>query len=382
MAMVFDPSIKLVSADDHVQEDRNLWQDRLPARLRERAPRGVTRPDGYAAWAWGSNEPQIFGSNVWAGRDIPPGQDISLVRWEEIHPATYDAQERLRAMDQDHIQAAVLYPNFARAFIGIWLGGDHSDAELNLACIRAYNEWIAEFAQADPKRLIPIGIVPLDSVDNAVKEIEWMAKLGIRGALIPPMPSATEYWNEPEFEPLWAALSDANISINLHVGNIPAVQLKSGAHGAQEARFCLNRYLMGMPLMYILWSGIFDRYPNLKLVCVESDVGWIAYLKDRADWVFKNFEWRWHHPPTLKKHPSEYFGSHIMATFQEDRAGILARDLIGVDAICWATDFPHPETTWPRSLEFLAEQFEGVPEADIRKMVSENAARFYDIDLS
>ena len=159
---------KVISADDHVQETPDLWRKRLPTHLRDKAPKIIILEDGAAAWLWDKNPPRRLGMDVWAGRQIKEEKDVETVPWEKVHPATYDPDARIKAMDQDGIYAAVLYPNFARAFIGMWLPGSSVTSprrrEYALACIQAYNDFIAEFCSTDPRRLAPVGIVPMDSV--------------------------------------------------------------------------------------------------------------------------------------------------------------------------------------------------------------------------
>jgi predicted TIM-barrel fold metal-dependent hydrolase len=386
---------KFVSADDHVQEPPDLWTKRIASQWRDQAPKIVSLEDGGAAWLWGKNAPRRLGMDVWAGREIKNEKEIETVQWEKVHPATYEPHARLKAMDDDDIQAAVLYPNFARAFVGMWLTditGENKklESEFNVACIQAYNDFIAEFSSTNAKRLIPIGMIPMESIETAVAEMKRMAKKGIRGGLIPPDPGQGRFWNDPQFEPIWKTAADLDISVNLHVGALPGVKLpttmidptqKGINPGTAEATSTLQRYCTAIPVTTILWSGVFDRYPNLKFVAVETDVGWMAYIKERADWVYSNFGWRWKIAPALKHPPGEYFGRNLFATFQDDKAGVATRHLIGIDTLCWASDFPHPETTWPNTKQNLTRQFEGVPEADVRKLVCENAARLYDIPV-
>ena len=142
---------KIISADDHVQETPDLWERRLPPHLRDKAPKVVHLDNGGAAWAWGANPPRPLGMDVWAGRQIRNDHDIETVPWEKVYRGTYDPDERLNAMNRDGVYASVLYPNFSRAFVGMWLtdGGPELarklDSELALACIQAYNDHIAEF---------------------------------------------------------------------------------------------------------------------------------------------------------------------------------------------------------------------------------------------
>jgi predicted TIM-barrel fold metal-dependent hydrolase len=385
---------KIISADDHVQETPDLWELRLPKHLRDKAPKVIRLENGGAAWAWGNNPPRPLGMDVWAGREIRDDRDIECVAWEKIYPGTYDPDERLNAMDRDGIYAAVLYPNFSRAFVGMWLtdagpqGAQKLDSELALACIQAYNDHIADFSSTNVRRLVPVGIVPMESVPTAVAEIKRMAAKGLRSGLIPPEPGRGRFWNDPEFEPIWQAMADLNMVISLHLGVQAGIRLPAHLPTAQgvppgsaETMSTLARMLMAVPVTTLLWSGIFDRYPTLKLAAVETDIGWLAYVKQRAEWVYKNFPWRWHREPNLKNPPGYYFGRNLFATFQEDLAGIDSRHLTGIDALCWSSDFPHPETTWPRTREVLEEQFRDVPESDVRKFTSENCARLYDLAI-
>jgi uncharacterized protein len=383
---------KIISADDHVQETPDLWEKRLPASMRDKAPKIISLPDGGAAWAWAGNTRRL-GMDVWAGREVRTEKDLETVPWDKVNPATYNPDARLKAMDEDDIYAAVLYPNFSRAFMGGWIvakGEDRQqfDSETNLACIRAYNDHIADFCTTDPKRLIPIGIIPMQSLEAAVTEIKRFANKGVRGGLIPANPGQERFWNDPQFEPIWKTMAEHDVSINLHTSSQRAAKLPSnlpneqgGSPGSAESTQTLSRMMNAIPVATLLWSGIFDRYPNVKLVSVETDVGWLAYVRHRAEWVYKNSQKRWTVTPTLKHNPGYYFGRNLYATFQDDYAGIHGREMIGVDALCWASDFPHPETTWPHTKESLAEQFKGVADAEVRKMVSENSARLYAISI-
>jgi predicted TIM-barrel fold metal-dependent hydrolase len=383
---------KIISADDHIQETPDLWEKRLPASMRDQAPRIVSLPDGASAWTWAGNTRRL-GMDVWAGREIREEKDLETVPWEKVNPATYEPHARINAMDADDIYAAVLYPNFSRTFMGGWLNAKDPtrkelSSETNLACIQVYNDHVAEFSSVNPNRLIPIGIIPMQSVEAAVAEVGRIAKKGIRGGLIPADPGQGRFWNDPQFEPIWKAMSDHDMSINLHTGAQMGVKLPSplpnmpgAGPGSAESTQNLSRMMCSIPVTTLLWSGIFDRYPNLKLVAVETDVGWLAYVRHRAEWVYKNSQKRWTVTPTLKHNPGYYFGRQLFATFQDDYSAIHGREMIGVDAICWASDFPHPETTWPNTTTALSDFFQSVPEGDVQKMTSRNSARIYNIPV-
>ena len=126
------------------------------------------------------------------------------------------------------------------------------------------------------------------------------------------------------------------------------------------------------------WTGVFERYPNLRIVSVEGGIGWLPFFKERAQRVFqKHRAWI---GAKMETGPEEWFGRNIFATFEQDEAGIYARDLIGVDTLIWASDYPHSETSWPNSMESIQKTFRHVPEDQVRKIVHDNAAKLYDIE--
>jgi predicted TIM-barrel fold metal-dependent hydrolase len=373
--------VKIISADDHLAETPDLWQKRLPKSLRERGPKFVELPGGGNGWLMpGAAAPRPLGLDVMAGRTYEEYQ-ASGVRWEEVRPGCYDPVERLKDMDQGGVWATVLYPN-----VGLGFGGGRGfsgDWEMAAACMKAYNDHLSEFCSHNPTRLAGAGLVPMDSIESAVAEVKRLGKLpGIRAALLPVYPAEEKEWNHPEYEPLWAALEDNNLSVSIHISERRGQKIAPWAlahPGAMEA--LINTITLGTAdaFAYILWSGVFDRHPRLTVVSVESGIGWLGYFCERANNVYKRHRY-WTHS-VIKHEPASYFGRNIFATFEEDLVGIRTRDVIGVGALLWSSDYPHTDTSWPRCQESIEEHFVGVPESDKHKVIAENAARVYGFSL-
>ena len=374
-------ALKIISADDHLSETPDLWQKRLPKNLRDKGPKFVALDGGGEGWMMpGAAAPRPLGLDVMAGRKYED-YAASGVRWEEVRPGCYDPSARMKDMDIGGVWATVLYPNAALGFGGG--RGFSGDWEMAIACMRAYNDHLSEFCSANPARLSGAGLVPLDCVESAVAEVQRMGKLpGIKAALLPVYPAEEKEWNHPDFEPLWAALEDNGLSISIHIAEKRGQKIApwAMAHpGGTEAM--INTITLGTAeaFAYMLWSGVFDRHPKLTVVSVESGIGWLGYFRERADNVYKRHR-HWTHS-VLKNEPSSYFGRNIFATFEEDLVGIRTRDMIGVEALLWSSDYPHTDTSWPKCRENIEEHFVGVSEADKRKVVSENAARVYGFTL-
>jgi predicted TIM-barrel fold metal-dependent hydrolase len=363
---------KIISADDHVQEPTDTWQVRVPAKLRDRAPK-VLNVDGGDVWILEGKILARLGTGVAAGKEF---KDYRLEgeTYQSIRPGAFDPHERIKDMDLDGVDAQVLFPN------AFWIFGV-ADSELQFACIRAYNDFIAEFCGVDPRRLIGIGLVPTDDVQEAIREAQRVARLGLRGLLLPTFPGG-EPLNSEIYNPFWSAAQDLNLPIHLHFAvNDPRNVLfhhQQHLRGMSPALLLINTTGNMEALARLIFGGVMELFPKLKFVSVEGNIGWLPFFLQRADTVYKRHKY-WTRLE-LPMPPSEYFHRQVYATFIEDHVGIEVRDLIGVDRIMWSSDYPHADTTWPHSLTYIGETMAGVPEEDRRKITGGNAARLYGLD--
>ncbi len=366
---------RIISSDDHIQEPPDLWSQRLPARLRPMAPRLVELPGGGQGFQIADQPPRPLGILVMAGR--PPGEikDRGLT-WADVPKGSYDAAARLRDMDRDGIEATVLYPNIC---LDPMMDQVRLPPELAREVYRVYNDHLSDFCRTSPGRLAGAALVPMDTIEDAAAELQRAAALpGIRAALLPIIPPSGREWNDPYFEPFWAAAAETGLPLSIHAGRPRGLPNRSQVmrmRAGPAVYMHIGPFSTAETLAYIMWTGVFDRHPRLRIVSVEGGIGWLAFFKERAERVYrKHASWTAH---GIRTRPSAWFGTNLFATFEEDAAGLHAVELIGAETLLWASDYPHSETTWPRSREAIAAQFRDVPAAVTDKIVGGNAARLY-----
>ncbi len=288
-------------------------------------------------------------------------------------PGAYDPKARLLDMERDGIDAQALYGDGA-------MGAQ--DPELRTVLIRAYNDWLAEFCAAAPQRLIGQAIVPIHDPQAAVREAERTAAMaGLRGLFIG-LDGADFPITDPGYDRFWAAAAEQKRPVSIHIGGGSmvkrgALSLAQPPPGFLEAYVCLTPMTIAETVAMLIYAGTLSRHPRLRVVIAEGGIGWLAYFLERMDHVMeKQGAWA---GSRLTEKPSEVFRRQVLATFEEDLAGIRTYDLIGPHNIMWSSDFPHSDTTWPNSRQAIERHFGPLPEADRRAMVCENAGRIYGL---
>lgn len=373
---------KLVSADSHIAEPPDLWTKRIDRRYVDRAPRILSRDDGdYFSI---DNEVAVVRGNVGHGIGLlatkrkyanPEGYDFGFTgRWSDVPEGGWDPDVRVKELDREGIEAELLYTSFGLGMFGL------SDLEYRWACFRAFNDWLAEFSAAHPKRLFGIAMIPTDDIDRAVAELERCAKLGMRGAMISISQKSGEAYDGERFDKLWAAAEALEIPISLHVA---ASETTFHSTGNMFADFSC----VFTPTMYtitaMIFSGLFDRYPKLKVLSVENDASWpLAVLERMDDRLTHDKSWSWGAKLTSGRKPSEIFHDQIACTFMRDRTAIVNREIIGKGNIMWGSDFPHFDGAWPGSAAQLERQFAGVPLEDQIRIGRTNAIDFYNLPIA
>lgn len=312
----------------------------------------------------------------------------------------WDHEQRLAVLDADGIAAEVIFPdgitekNTPPFGAGLSLPTENILPELQWAGARAHNRWLAEFCQMAPERRVGVAVVPaLWDVDEAVKEVVWARQHGLGGILVPCMWGPFPPYHHPKYDPLWAACQDHDVVIHFHSGPAPIDDYfgsDAGGDGAASLPGAMGIYISEVvwwsarPLTFLLWGGIFERFPELKVAVTESTAVWVPeYLKlldqrySETHYSQKLGDYRSH----LSMAPSEYFARNVMigASCMPRREAELRYD-IGIDNIMWGSDYPHPEGSWPYTREQLSETFHDLPSSEITAMLGGNAARFYGID--
>jgi uncharacterized protein len=284
----------------------------------------------------------------------------------------WDPKARLNDMDLDGVDGEVLFtdPTGGASFYRL-------EAEAGIASMRAFNTAALGFAAADPKRLAVVHLLPLHDIDTAIDELHRIATEGARALQLPLYPGDAGlplYW-DATYEPLWAAIAETAMPVCLHVCPPAGRGLGKDPTPARGIFQVMPPILMSQAMVELILTGVFERHPELKVVLVEAGLSWIPYMLDRLDRVSAKLDW-----PSLgmpKGRPSDYWYANMAATFEEDALGLSMRERIGVENLLWATDYPHPDSTFPRSRQILEEEFAECTPAETAAMTGGNVARLY-----
>jgi len=360
----------IISADSHVTEPPNVFIDRIDPKYRDRAP-FVVKDDnmGEVYEIPGMKVPIFMGLIAAAGQD-PSEMSIMKGRFEDLHPGGWDPNARLAEQDRDGIHAEVIYPT-----VGMQIC-NHRDVDYKKACMDAYNLWMAEYCAVHPDRLLGIGQTPLRSPEEGVQDLFKLKELGFKGVMLPGSPTYADY-DSPEYDDFWRACIELELPPSFHVLTTRDTSPVRGPRINGFVRIIrANQDIMGV----LIFSGVFDRVPELKVVCVEADAGWAPHYAYRMDHAYKRHG-EWMSVKKLEKMPSDYFREHIYMTFQDDWIAFQMAEKLNVNRLMWANDFPHSDSTWPWSQELLAEHTKDLSEHAIDRILHDNVAELYNITV-
>tara|TARA_Y100001934_G_scaffold166216_1_gene197645 strand:- start:24 stop:1202 length:1179 start_codon:yes stop_codon:yes gene_type:complete len=389
---------KIISADDHVIEPAHVWQDRMPSKHKELAPKIVIAPQGemtlndgvwletpgtgdkMAAW-WHFENKRYQIKQMVACPGIPP-EEVTMegVTYDDIAPGCYDPIARLTDMDINHVEASLCFPNYPR-FCG-QLFSEADDLELGLLCVQAYNDWmIDEWCGSSGGRLIPLCIVPLWDAELAAKEIYRVAEKGCRAVAWSELPAWLgrpglhgDFW-----DPFLKACEETQTVICMHIGSgTKTVQTSPEAPTVVTANLIVCNSAASM--IDWIFSGKFEQFPNLKLLYAESQIGWIPYFIERADDTWRTHQWA-QGEKRIPKPPSHYYKKHVYSCFFKDTVGIDLLDRIGEDNVLFETDYPHQDGTFPNTLAIAEELFGHLEQETIDKIARDNAIKLFGLSI-
>jgi len=389
---------KIISADDHVIEPAHVWQDRMPSKHKELAPKIVIAPQGemtlndgvwletpgtgdkMAAW-WHFENKRYQIKQMVACPGIPP-EEVTMegVTYDDIAPGCYDPIARLADMDINHVEASLCFPNYPR-FCG-QLFSEADDLELGLLCVQAYNDWmIDEWCGSSGGRLIPLCIVPLWDAELAAKEIYRVAEKGCRAVAWSELPAWLgrpglhgDFW-----DPFLKACEETQTVICMHIGSgTKTVQTSPEAPTVVTANLIVCNSAASM--IDWIFSGKFEQFPNLKLLYAESQIGWIPYFIERADDTWRTHQWA-QGEKRIPKPPSHYYKKHVYSCFFKDTVGIDLLDRIGEDNVLFETDYPHQDGTFPNTLAIAEELFGHLEQETIDKIARDNAIKLFGLSI-
>lgn len=367
---------RIISADSHVIEVPDLWEKGLPQSLRDRAPR-VYFDEGRDAWLFGSPDviPQAIGGLFMAGQRPENLENFRKAGFAVARQGGWDPIARLPDMEQDGIFAEVLYPSLGLGLFCV------EDAAIQNALFRTYNDWLIDYCSKAPDRLFGIALIPVYEIKEAIAEMERCKKQGMVGAMIWQVPHPNLPFHAEHYERFWAAAQDLQMPVHLHIlTGFGASMHRLTATGLTRYRNSVNQTReIEDALFDMIFSGVLERYPKLKIVSVENEVGWMPFWLGQCDKAFRRH--RHATPLPIDRPPSEYFKRQVYATFFNDHVGGRLFSWWGADNCMWSNDYPHQNSTWPNSRDVIARDMGHLPAADRMKLLNSNVTRLYNLKL-
>jgi predicted TIM-barrel fold metal-dependent hydrolase len=347
----------------------------MDTKFRDRAPHTVLGLNGREGeWFVCENITPMsvagfFGAGV-------PSQELpqhNKKGFDQAPKSVWEPSARVADQDRDGVQAEVIYTSMGMPLFGL------DDPELRFACFRAFNDWAAEYCSYDLKRLIPLGLITLEDIPSAVEELKRIAKQGMRGAMIWAEPPDERPYSHADYEPFWAAAQDLNMPLSLHILTARGGTGTSPAGGRDFLLSIANlHHQIERSISVLVFGGVLEKFPRLKIISAENDVGWMAYFMYRLDTV----QHRLGALGGLKlpMRASDYIKRQVYATFIADPVFVDSLHRYGPDNTMWSSDYPHTAATFPRSQEIVAKRLGHLPEEQRRKIVHDTAARVYGLE--
>jgi uncharacterized protein len=393
-------NFKLISADGHLNDPPAAWE-RVQKEYGDRAPKVVENPPGRKGLYLitdGLDLNPCYNPSVGfliakpegvAGMAIDQVADDTISNFRESfryedHPGSWQPSARLKEQDRDGVEAEILFSSWTSQFYGL------TEAPFQRACLRSYNFWLHDFCSYNPKRLIGVPLLSILDVEQSVKDMQEYAKMGFKGVTLPSGIQDGKYY-DPDYEPLWAAAEDLNLLIVIHSGRIQGggsrrwfkklASADDWPNFFQHSKQTIVKDLIGQ----LIFSGVFDRHPKLKVICTEFDAGWLGVIVQQVDYHYGPKKTA--HSTTIddtikvKLPPSEYFKRNLWFTFMDDRSAVLTTPVYGEDNFMWSSDYPHAACTWPYSQQIVERLCKGIDPAVVRKVFRENVNAAYGLGL-
>jgi predicted TIM-barrel fold metal-dependent hydrolase len=395
----------MISVDDHVLEPPNVWQDRVPAKYKDAAPKIVVK-DGVENWQYEGRLFPTSGLSAVVGKkknDISP----TALNYADMRPGCHDAKARVKDMDEAGVIASLNFPSFPRFCGQTFMEGQ--DSELGEICIRAWNDWMLdEWCATAPGRFIPGTLVPFWDIDATVREVLRCAEKGSKAVIFSENPSKLDYKgssmrsiHDRYWDPLWAVLQETGIPLCMHYGS-SSHMTRTSDDAPYLVSLASNSFILPISTtLDWIFSGNLGRFPGLKICMSESQIGWVAPTLERAEYVVQaqgGWDTRLKYSGTMgdvnrvlvereeelyvdPRTPTQIFKEQIYACFFYDFVGVKAmRDLGAIDNMLIEMDYPHTDSTWPDSLKLALQQVEGLTDEQKWKVLAGNAMRIHNFE--
>jgi predicted TIM-barrel fold metal-dependent hydrolase len=388
----------IVSLDDHVVEPPDVWTTRLPTKYRDVGPHIVMAPAGTPVLdgggyreapgtegpdvAWWFYEDQQYSVKRLIAAAGYPADEIGFdgITFDQMRPGCWQPRARLDDLTMNHVEASLAFPNYPRFCGQIFLKGQ--DKELARLCVEAYNDWqVEEWCAGTGGRLIPLCLVPLWDVELASAEVRRNAARGVRVVAfseLPPwlgLPSIhAGYW-----DPFFAACAETGTVVAMHIGS--GTKTINSSDDAPDAVQATNIFTnSALSLIDFLFSGVLVRFPDLKLLYAEAQIGWIPYVLERVDDVWDVHRGWSESQSKVTEPPSQYYYRQVVSCFFKDSVGVDNLDRVGRENIAFETDYPHQDSTWPNTHQVAKELFGHLDAETVHKIVRGNAIRFLGLE--
>jgi predicted TIM-barrel fold metal-dependent hydrolase len=368
--------LKIVDTDSHMMEPEWLWERYIEDGYKMQAPKiGKAPESGRRAFiVEGDSFTREKGKYPMAAKAFLQAATKAMDRFDRARQTGFSAQSRLQDMDEQGVDVQILYPTMA----GQMLGREFRDIKLLAACVRSYNNWAADYAEASPERLRWAAALPMQDVEEAIKEAHRASEKGCVSFYMRPNPvRGRTLWHD-DYMPLWMEIEALGKPISTHDSASASVASFGDRMDTHTSGHILSHPFEAMAAMAgLIWYGVFEKFPKLKVVHVEADGGWTPYWLQRMEqhWDFSgNAEHEY-----LTKRPTEYFKSNVCVAFRGDEPTMKAAvELVGDDNFTWDTDYPHPDGTFPWGLDAMMKQ--PISLQAKRKMLWDNPARCFNLN--
>ncbi len=366
----------VISVDDHIVEPPHTFEGRVPKAMAERAPRIVEAPDGSQSWVYDGVSMPNVGFNAVVGRPVSEW-GFEPVRFDQMRRGAWDIHERVADMDLNGVYASLNFPSFLPGFAGQRLQNSTPDKDLAMACVRAWNDWhLEEWAGTYPGRIIPCQLPWLLDPEIGATMIRENAARGYRAVTFTEGPHALGLptLHSGHWDPIMRACEETGTVLNLHIGSSGTSPSTTDDAPPDVVGVLFFGYAMFAAVDW-LFSLIPVRFPNLKICLSEGGIGWVVGLLDRLDHMqsYNSMYGTWKGDLT----PSEVLQRNFSFCAVEDQSSFAVRERIGVENILLESDYPHCDSTWPRTQQVIFEEIGQLPAEDIRKITWANASALY-----
>ncbi len=401
---------KIISVDDHVVEPAHVWQTWLPEKYRAQGPRverkrwgpfvhkpgaryvNTEDPEGLWGDAWYYEDRLIYVQKRFVAIPLAATPDgdpkhfdrskmvMEAVTYDEMRPGCYERDARIKDFELNWVDGSLPFPTFPRFCGQTFYEGN--DKELGLACVQAYNNWmIEEWCAPSGGMNIPLCLIPLWDVQLAAQEVQRVADMGCRAICFSELPHHLKLptIHSGEWDPMFQVCNDTGVTLCMHIGSSSTNPAASpDAPGGVGGTLAFNNSMAS--LADWLFSGKLIEFPKLKLSYSEGQIGWIPYVLERADTVWEHHDSWQHSKERIPNPPSTYYYGRIYGCFTADHHGLHSLAEVGPDNVCFETDYPHTDTTWPNSREYAEKMLADFDDTVAYKVLRGNAIAMLELD--